>query len=222
MKPGRSRRSHDFAINQSLGRQLLACMGNLREPGCEAIASPGPEDNAAAALGRKAAIPVQFSLVGPQAAVRQLPNRFGIHGLDKVWLHSLYCRDFFFRQHGGKIRLTGGIARRKPWRVGQLKSLSHQIPLFGQLNPRSVVSIWDKREPQPTSEPVAYSLQPSLADGHRERQQGLILSQDGTQRNLRSLPQKRLVGSGAPQVRSSLSRLVWSRFVGMLRARYGR
>src|SRR4030095_5063738 len=52
-----------------------------------------------------------------------------------------------------------------------------------------------------------------LTDGHREQQEGLILSQEGTQRNLQSLPQKRLVWSAAPQVRFSLSRLVWSRFV---------
>ena len=143
---------------------------------------------------------------------RQFPNRFSIHRFNESRLDPLRYEGCF-REHGQHTKLTGNTARRKPCRVGRFESSSHQSSLFGQLNPRSAGSIWYKWEPQLTFGPLAYSLQTSLPDGHLEQQQGLILSQDGTQRNLRSLPQKRLVGSVAPQVRSSLSRLVWSRFV---------
>jgi hypothetical protein len=50
-------------------------------------------------FGRKAPVAIQFGFIGPQAAVRQLPNRFGIHGLNESRLDALRYEGFF-RQHG--------------------------------------------------------------------------------------------------------------------------
>ena len=55
--------------------------------------------------------------------------------------------------------------------LGPIESSSPRILLFGQSNPRSAVSIWEEQEPQRTFGPVAYSLQTSLAERHRDQQQ---------------------------------------------------
>src|SRR6266542_6044807 len=97
----------------------------------------------AISVGRKAKVAVQFAFIGPQAAVGQLPNRFGKHRLDEARLDALRYGEFF-REHGQHTKLTGNTARRK------LARRAVRLPVTSDSFVRAIKSVYRREHLEQT------------------------------------------------------------------------
>src|SRR5215468_11281060 len=74
---------HDFPVDERIGRELFAGLGDLWELLREEVFSPGPERYPICISPGETAVAVELNLVEPFLAVGQALNQPCIHGLDE-------------------------------------------------------------------------------------------------------------------------------------------